>query len=333
VASRLAAWVAIVGGLTLIAVIFAGSTFSRAEDGQRATDLVRAELTTRGLARHRADYELAKSGVDQFYDEALPAFAEQLGMTPQAFAQFIETRYPSMSKLADPTVRAQSFALADSIITNLEQHQHDFEDADAIPTTWLPMTVGPWVGVVAGAALMVAGLWALFRPARLPLALIGILGLSLVLGPLVTRFPQKAHSAERLLATLNVTPAIAAHTRDVLEAAGAALDEMEQRFYPDVAARLYETPQQLDAMISTNFPAVARLRAQRAAVYRRYEHRVEIREAGLQVIPEAKKFPLESAFWWTVVPGALAAMTAAFALASLPKRRANGHVAAGPAAS
>ena len=139
------------------------------------------------------------------------------------------------------------------------------------------------------------------------------------MGPLITRFPQKADAAERLLGTLNVTPAIAAHTRDVLEAAGAALDETDQRLFPDVAAQLHETPQQLDATIAERFPAVARLRAQEAAVYRRYERRVEIREAGLKVIPEAKKFPLQSAFWWTVVPGALAVIASALALVSLRK--------------
>ena len=152
-ALRLAPWVAILCGLTLVLAIIASSTFSRADDGQRATDLVRAELTRQGLARHRADYELAKNGVQQFYDEALPAFAMQLGITPQAFGQIVEARYPAVGKLADPSVRAQSFTLADSIVTNLERHQHDFEEADAIPVSWLPMTVGPWVGVVVGVAL------------------------------------------------------------------------------------------------------------------------------------------------------------------------------------
>ena len=318
-ALRLAPWVAILCGLTLVLAIIASSTFSRADDGQRATDLVRAELTRQGLARHRADYELAKNGVQQFYDEALPAFAMQLGITPQAFGQIVEARYPAVGKLADPSVRAQSFTLADSIVTNLERHQHDFEEADAIPVSWLPMTVGPWVGVVVGVALMLTGVWALIRRTRLPLALIGVLGLLLIVGPLITRFPQKADAAERLLGTLNVTPAIAAHTRDVLEAAGAALDETDQRLFPDVAAQLHETPQQLDATIAERFPAVARLRAQEAAVYRRYERRVEIREAGLKVIPEAKKFPLQSAFWWTVVPGALAVIASALALVSLRK--------------
>ena len=44
--------------------------------------------------------------------------------------------------------------------------------------------------------------------------------------------------------------------------------------------------------------ALQQLRAERVALYRRYLNRVEIREAGLHVIPNAKRFPLEAAFWW-----------------------------------
>ena len=131
-----------------------------------------AELTREGLARHRADYELAKAGVDQFYDEALPAFAQQLYTTPQAIA----ARYSAVGKLEDPSVRAEDFAFADGIVTNLEQHRSDFQEADAIPVDWLPMTVGPWVGVVIGAGLLLVGVWALLRPAILLTLLFSVIG-------------------------------------------------------------------------------------------------------------------------------------------------------------
>jgi hypothetical protein len=136
----------------------------------------------------------------------------------------------------------------------------------------------------------------------------------MVVAPIATGFPQKAAGAHDLLATLNVTPAIAAHTRDVLETAKAAADEMERRVYPDLAAALHVTPQQLDATIAQRFPAVARLRANLEPIFQRYDRRVGIREKGLTIIPEAKRFPLQRALWWAVVPGALVAVACGAAL-------------------
>jgi hypothetical protein len=314
---RLAAWVAISGGLVLAGAILVGSTFSRADAGQRATDLVRSELTEDGLARHRADFELARAGIEEFYGEALPAFAREVGTSPAAFEQVVARDYPAIDALTDPDTRAEGFTLAHGIVTNLEQHQHDFEEADAIPVGWLPMTAGPWIGMVFAGALVASGVWALFRPTVLPLALIGALGLVLLVMPLATRFPAKANAADRLLDTLNVTPEIAAHTRDVREGVGAAIDESEERFYPDLARALGVSRQELDDAIEQRFPAVADLRADRDALFERYERRVQIREGGLDVIPEAKKFPLRNVVRWTAVTGAVVALASAVALVSL----------------
>ena len=325
---RVAPWVAIAGGITLIIAIVVGSTFARADDGERATDLVRPELTRSGLAQHRADFELSRNGVDQLYDEVFPAFAAQLGVSTDAFEQAVADQYPAIGKLQDPAVRADSFAFADGIVTNLERHERDFADADAIPVSGLPMTAGPVIAVVVGAVLILAGAWALLRRGIVPFAVIGVVGLTLVVGPLVTRFPQKAESAHRLLATLNVTPAIAAHTRDLLEGANDAMTGTEQRLYPDLASQLGESQQTLDAFITGHFPAVAQLRAQETTVFRRYERRVEIREGGLTVIPEAKKFPLRSVVWWTEALGALTVAAAALALVALRRRdTADPHMA------
>ena len=44
---------------------------------------------------------------------------------------------------------------------------------------------------------------------------------------------------------------------------------------------------------------------------------MQIREGGLDVIPEAKKFPLRTVVWWTTVIGAVVALASAVALVSL----------------
>jgi hypothetical protein len=313
-AARVAAVVAVVAGGAVIAAIIAGKTFSRADAGDQATDLVRSELSVAGLRQHHADLDASEAGIQQLFDEALPAFAQQQGVTPAEYQQLITTRYPAVARLQPPQARADGFKLARGILTNLERHQHDFAEADAIPVPWLPMRVGPWFGTGVGVLLVGLGLWGLVRPGGAALIAAGVLGALMVVAPLATRYPQKAEGAHDLLATLNVTPAIAAHTRDVLEDAKGAADEMEQRVYPDVAAALHVTPQELDATIAQRYPAVAGLRTDLQSIFQRFEHRVQIRERGVSVIPEAKKFPLQSALWWAVVPGAIVAIACAAAL-------------------
>jgi hypothetical protein len=302
-----------------VAATFAAHTWSRADAGEHATDLVRVELTT-GLAQHRHDFETTKAAVQQLYDEAFPAFARELGITKQQFDQQITAQYPAVAALLSPEPRRDSLAFAEGIVSNLERHQDDFNEADALPVDWLPLTVAPWLAFGFGSLLAIVGAWALVRPTAVAVAAIGLLGLLAVLGPLVVRFPQKASAANSLLATLNVTPAIAAHTRAVLVSARSANEELEQRVYPDLARSLRITSPELDARISERYPALAAARLEFNDLFQRYERRVAIRETGLTIVPEAKKFPLTSVTWWSTVPGGLTAISAGVALA-LSRRR------------
>jgi hypothetical protein len=297
-------------------------TPSRADAGEAATDLVRPELTEDGLASHRADFELTRAATDALYEELLPAYADELGFSPAVFASEVLPGYPALAALADPAARADTYRFAEGIVANLEAHQDDFAEADAIPVGWLPMTAGPWVALAAAALVVGAGAWAALRGGRAPLVTLVVLGALAVVGPLAARYPQKADAADDLLATLDVTPEIAAQTRELLVTAQDAQAELEGRFLPDLASGLGLTQPELDADIATRFPAVATGRDELPAVFARYERRVEIREGGLEVIPEAKRFPLGAVTWWAVVPGALLALAAGIALVTARTGRA-----------
>jgi hypothetical protein len=177
------------------------------------------------------------------------------------------------------------------------------------------MTAGPWVGTAVAVAFVVTGLWGLLRPGGGPVAAAAVLALLAVVGPFAVRFPQKADAADSLLDTLNVTPAIAAHTRDLLEGARAAGAQLDAELFPDLAADLGISAAAFDTSIAERFPDLARGRAEVDAVFARYEQRVRIREDGLTIVPEAKEFPLQAVTWWSVVPGALTGLAAALALA------------------
>jgi hypothetical protein len=152
------------------------------------------------------------------------------------------------------------------------------------------------------------------------LALAGALGVVAVIGPLAVRLPQKANAADSLLDTLNVTPEIAAHTRDLLDGARAATEQMEDELYPDVAADGRMTAEEFEAELTEAFPALAPGALE--DVFARYERRVRIRESGLTIVPEAKKFPLQAVTWWSVVPGAITAVACAAAITA--RRRQGG---------
>jgi hypothetical protein len=314
--------VAIASGAAIVIATIAVHSFSGADAGERATDLVRRELTTEGLARHRADFELSKAALEQLYLEALPAFALELGLTPAEFEQQVLSRYPTLAQLAPAEVRAAGYEFAEGIVANLENHQTDFVQADAIPVGWLPMTAGPWLAVAFGAVLVAAGLLTLLRPSRLALWLIAVLGIALIVGPLVVRFPQKASAARDLLESLTFSTELAAETRVLMETAEAATVEVEERLFPDMAAALEMTPAQLDALVAQRYPAIATARGQFDEVFQRYEVRVQIRERAVGIVPEAQRYPLTAVSWWAFVPGALTALAAGAALARRSRRSA-----------
>jgi hypothetical protein len=306
--------VALAAGATIVIGTIAIGSFSRADAGEAATDLVRSEMTPQGLARHRADFEIATSATEELYSEAFPAIAAELGLSPDEFEQQVQLRYPAIAEFLSEERRDEAYAFAEGIVANLELHQEDFAQADAIPVSWMPMDLGPWLAIALGGLLAVVGLVTLLRPSPVAVATIALIGLALVVGPLVTRFPQKAVAARDLLDSLTFTEELSAETRDLKEAGDAATEELEQRLVPDVAAALGITAAEFDSIIDARFPAIARASPQFEEIFDRYEARVRIREQGLHVIPVAADYPLASIAWWAVGLGALTAVAAGVAL-------------------
>ena len=98
--------------------------------------------------------------------------------------------------------------------------------------------------------------------------------------------------------------------------------EFEQKTVPDLLAVTGGSRSRLDQQLAAEFPALTEGRQQFAAVFRRYDERVSIRERGVDSVIEAKRFPLEAVTWWMVVAGAVVFGAAALALA-YERRRAS----------
>ena len=317
----LAGIVAVASGATIVIGTIATKSFSRADAGQAATDLVRSEMTPAGLARHRADFEIATAAVEELYSEAFPAIAAQLGVSTEEFDQQLQSNYPAVAEFASSERREEAYAFADAIVTNLERHQEDFEEADAIPVSWMPMDIGPWLAVGLGGLLALAGVIALVRGSRLALVVVAALGAALVVGPLVTRFPQKADAARDLLDSLTFGEELAAQTRALADAAEAATEEAEGSLFPDLAAALGVTSAEFDTLLTERFPDIARARPQFDEIFERYDARVRIREVGVDVVPTAAAYPLTAIGWFAIGLGAITAIPAIAALVARSRSR------------
>lgn len=313
--------VAIASGAAIVIGTIATKSFSRADAGQAATDLVRPEMTPDGLAQHRADFEIATAAVEELYAEAFPVLAAEVSLTPEEFEQQIEANYPAVGEFISSERREEAYAFAEAIVANLERHQEDFEEADAIPVSWMTMDVGPWLAVALGAVLALAGVIAVLRPSRLALAIVAVLGLALVVGPLVTRFPQKAYATRDLLDSLTFSTELAAETRALGDAANAATEELNQELLPDIATALGLTQTELDERIAESFPAIARAGPQFDEIFQRYDARIRIREEGTDVIPIAAAYPLTEIGWFAIGLGALTAVPAIAALVARSRSR------------
>ncbi|MEO8697758.1 MAG: hypothetical protein ABI658_29945, partial [Acidimicrobiales bacterium] len=291
--------VALTVGAVLLVAVLASNLFSRADAGEAATDLVRPELTVEGVTQHRADFELTKRATDQLVDEAMPAVGDVLGLT----AAQLNSRYPRIA--AAGAQRSTIYPFAEKIVANLERHQTDFEAADDIPLAGLPMSAAPPFAVAAIVVLIACALLTLLRRGRVWLIALAGYALVLIIAPFATGYPDKATKAASVLDSLNVSHELAAQTRAHFDTMAAASEEFEQKTVPDLLAATGASRSALDQQLAAEFPALTEGRQQFAAVFRRYDARVSIRERGVDSVIEAKRFPLEAVTWWMVIAGAV----------------------------
>ena len=79
---------------------------------------------------------------DEFGTTVVPTLASALEMDPATFNGFVGEQFPAVAGgvAALPDIAAQFTGVIDL----MESQQANFTDADAIPTTSLPVTTVPW---------------------------------------------------------------------------------------------------------------------------------------------------------------------------------------------
>src|SRR4051812_44953438 len=145
---KICSFVAIFAGFCFVAAPFALHLFDRTSAAEDLTDRIRPAMTANSLQALRTEFNTGRDAGNGFHDKVMPVLAARLGQTPEQFNALVLAKYPAVAKGMDefPTVATT----INGAISLFESDQARFHDADAIPTSSLPYTVGPWAMIALG---------------------------------------------------------------------------------------------------------------------------------------------------------------------------------------
>jgi len=308
---RIVAALAIVLGIGMVLAPAPLHLFSRTSAAEHLTDDIRPAMTDQALAQTRSEFDTQRAALQEFVDRGIPRLAADTGQTTGQFRASIASQYPAV----DTGIR-QLPAIApyvDGAINLFHDNRGKFHSADAIPTTWLPYTVGPWMLIGIGVALMLLGTGlALRRIGRGPLVAILVVGLFLAVTPLAVRFPQKASDGRELVALLR-TP-LSQPAADQLRAWQTTVEQMTSQLQgsllPAAATRMGLSPAGMNDYLARNLPALAQGLPTTQAVVQHMGVLVGKVQANVATYAKVRKLPFRGVTWLFFAPGVLLAAAA-----------------------
>lgn len=314
-------------GLFLIVLPLATSLPGKSAASGDMMTAFRPHMTDASLAQAANDQKtLAAMGI-QLNDEMLPQLAAQLHMTPQQLAAFMAANYPATAKgMADSAAMDRYFG---SLLTTMRDQQSNFQQADQIPTGFLPPTAMTPLFIVPGVLLLGAGLFGLLRPARVRAAFAAATGVGLVtvIGLLAVSMYSKASAADEMNAAFK--PVFAAQSvqqaRAYTDTAQAMSAEFTTATLPGIATALHVPTEQLIASMQQSYPAVAAGVEAMPQIMARMASSTALIEGNVDNYNQSTSIPwspgsLVTMFWMMMVPALAAAVIGAGALVALSRR-------------
>jgi len=318
---RVSAVLVLVVGITFIVLPFALSLFGRADAAEKLSSAVRPSMTSSGLAALRQDFDVAFAAGDEFISKTEPAVANALHLTPEQLSGFVHSNFPDLAAGLDRWYSMSNDARKD--ITTIVDHQRQFESADAIPTSSIPLTAGPWGFILAGAALIACGGFMLSSRALIPMLTALGVGLIAVVVPLAVSLPKKTSDTSTVFAAIHTV--LSRQEVDGLQAnlgtVGKMVTQLTGSAIPALENQLKMTPDQFNNFVASNFPAVAKGLGSFQPILTRMTARVGVMDAGVPLYASASKIPFTALPWLFIGPGALVVIVSLFAL----RARASGR--------
>ncbi len=219
--------------------------------------------------------------------------------------------------------------------------QSNFQQADQIPTGFLPPTSMTLLFLIPGGLLIVFGVIGLARQrvARAMIAVTTAVGLVVVGGLLAVSMYSKTSAADQM--TTAFAPVFATQSVQQMRAdtntVEAMATEFTQKTLPAIATALHMTPAQMGTLVAQQFPAVATGVAQLPQIVQRMATDTALIENNVNNYNQSASIPwspgsMLTMFWLMMVPGLLVVFAGAGALvigggrrrtASLPIGRAH----------
>lgn len=302
--TKIAAVSSVAVGALLVLAPLAGDGVGRAAAGERLVDQARPSVGRTGIVQLRTDTDLVIETGGAILNEALPLLGEALGLDAAGLDRFVADLAPHLAEADERKVELGT--ALDATVSNLEAHAADFRAADAIPVGGAHHLLLPIGAMIAGLALIGAGLVALRGRGT---GAIVALGAALALGPLVVGMPQKVAAAESLLGSLTTTQEQATRTREQFELTVTAADELRRVLLPRAAELLGTSPEELMAGLVVAVPDLAGVDALDDALAR-IEADVRFREERLDDFAAVQDVPFAAITWFVIAAGALLGVVA-----------------------
>jgi hypothetical protein len=310
-------------GAFLIVLPLATSLPGKSDATGQMMSAFRPQMTDSALAQGRADQKTMQTMGDQLGGQMLPALATQLKMTPDQLSAFLAQNFPATAKgLAAMPAMLPFFG---NLQATMEAQQANFQQADQIPTSFLPPTSMTMLFVIPGALLVMVAGYGFFRPhrSRRVFAATAIVGLLTVVGLLAESMSSKASAADEMTSAFR--PVFAAQNvqlaHDYTATATAMSDEFGSKVLPGLATALHMTPTQLGAMMSQNFSAVSTGAAQLPGIISRMQTATSLIESNVGNYEQSASIPwspgsMMTMFWFMMASALAAAVVGvgAFAL-------------------
>ncbi|GAA1162922.1 hypothetical protein [Nocardioides aquiterrae] len=288
------------GLVLLVGAFWLVSTFALGYSGKTAavddmTGDFRPVFSDAGLKQTNADIDTVNAFAAQFQKEAVPALAQQLGMTPDEFVGTLGKQYPDVG--AGMQQLPESLPYFNGMVDQLNQQQGNFHDADAIPTGFLPAKTVHWLFVALGIVAVGLGL-SLLRTSAGRRLLIGVvaLGVAVVAVTFVLSVPQKAQAVDDMTGAFRpvFTDAGAQQTRDYLTTIQKMDDQLNAEALAGLATMLGVTPDQLATSLGEQFPAVGAGLQKMPDILARFDTLVTKIENNVDTFQQADAIPTES---------------------------------------
>jgi len=246
--------VAVVGIVVLI-VLFTTNLFTVANAFEELTDEFRPIMTVDALLTAKTDVATLGAVGEEFNNEIAPQVAEALGMTSDELNTFLGTNFPAAA--AGLAALPEAVPTLSDAMALLSDQQENFETADQIPTSNLPVQTVPWLVLIIGIGMLVVA-FVMLRGTRTASLIAIVFGAVVVLVSVLLSFLPKAAAADDLNTALKpaYNQELVSFASQTVGVVGAMGHEINDSLLPALQGQLGMDDAGMQAFLS-QFPTTA----------------------------------------------------------------------------